>query len=79
MAQLKWWKLTLGQRYSESRAEVESAVARMQLPTELSKVYFLDFAVVPEVRLRAERVMETQSEVQKDEWVARALVDWRFD
>lgn len=73
-----WWlngevragPLALGQRYSESRAEVAST----RLALEKSSLYFADYQLVKGVHLRAERVIETQDDVLRDDLVGRILV-----
>lgn len=77
-AQLKWWRLKTGYRFSESQGEMMSALARDRLPLEASELWLVAVNMTKEFSLQAERVIETQNEVLRDEWVARALVDWRF-
>lgn len=74
--QLEWWRLKAGYRWSESTGRLQSAVGSEALPLEHSRLLSLDVRLLQGFKLRGERVLETQSEVLRDEWVARALVDF---
>lgn len=74
--QLKWWRLTGGYRWSESLSRIANSEGSTALPIETSRLAFLDVQLAPVLSLRAERVVETQSQVLRDEWVARALLSW---
>lgn len=76
--EVEWWRLKLGWRWSQERGRLISAVGHDALPVETSRLYALDFKITPEFSLRAERVSETQDEILRDEWVGRALLDWRL-
>lgn len=76
--ELDWWRLSVGYRWNQTSAETRSALGREALPLSISRLWMLEYHIRPEFSLRAERVSEVQSEVLRDDWVARALIHWQM-
>lgn len=75
-AQLDVWRFAGGVRFSEARSHLVSVGGRDPLPVETSRLAFAQVRLAPVLVLRAERVVEDQSVVLRDEWAGRLLFDW---
>jgi hypothetical protein len=73
---LQWWRMFTGYRWSESRGQIVSALGRDRLPLESSRLFLFGAQLASMFSIQAERVMETQSQVLRDEWVGRAILNW---
>ncbi len=75
---LEWWKFAWGYRWSVARSTVTGNETSIQLPDETNHLFMLEFKPVAQMAIRLERVYEVQSEILKNDWVGRALLNWTW-
>ncbi len=75
---VEWWRLGLGHRFSQNNSHLRTVNSRFALPTEVSRLSYVDFKIAEPFLIRGEAIKEVQDEVVRDELVARALLSWEI-
>ncbi|MBX3020232.1 MAG: hypothetical protein KF799_01035 [Bdellovibrionales bacterium] len=78
VGQVDFWRLAAGYRFSEASARLVTATNSTSLPRENSRLAFVQMQLAPMLLLRAERLIDEQSVVLRDEWAGRLLLHWQL-